>query len=82
MGAGAATESPYGLAGGVGLGLLGAYLNRRGRKKPQPGMKDGGVVRLAMGGAGKERKDYPRTKPSPKRPKGIGKATRGHKIWD
>lgn len=69
FGLGATSESPIGAGIGAGLGLLGTYLNRR-RAKP---------IRLAAGGAAKERKDYPRTRPPKKLPKGMGKATRGHK---
>ncbi|MET0166344.1 MAG: hypothetical protein ABWY12_09765 [Burkholderiales bacterium] len=68
FGLGAATESPIGAGIGAGLGALGTYLNRR-RKNP---------IRFAAGGAAKERKDFPRTRP-PKKPKGMGAATRGHK---
>ena len=69
FGLGATSESPIGAGIGAGLGVLGTYLNRR-RAKP---------IRMAAGGAAKERKDYPRTRPPKKLPKGMGKATRGHK---
>lgn len=85
---GAAAQSPGGLAAGAGLGLLAQHLkDRRSRKNLGTAQfKEGGVVRMAMGGAGKERKNYPKTVSPPKKnslanpitAKGMGKATRGY----
>lgn len=67
-----------GLGAGVGAGsaMLANYLkDRRGRKNIGTSQfAKGGVVRLAQGGAAKERKNYPNTT----KPRGMGKATRGH----
>lgn len=72
-GLGGLAGGPIGTGVGAGVGMLGQYLkDRRGKN-----MAAGGVVRLAMGGTGKERKNYPNTTPPPKK-RGMGLATRGH----
>ena len=75
FGLGASTGSPIAAGVGAGMGMLAEHLKQRRAKKP---MATGGIVRLAMGGAGKERKDYPKTIPPPKKQRGMGLATRGH----
>ena len=98
-GIGAATGSPIGLGVGAGLGVLSEFMKRRREQAANrpfsERMSVGGLIkqkprepiRLAAGGAAKQRQGYPRTvapkvkgNPFLGSAKGGGKATRGMKF--
>ena len=79
LGLGAGTGSPIAAGVGAGVGALGQYMKDRRKRVPTTtAFAQGGVVRMAAGGAAKERKNFPNTTPPKKGGKrGMGAATRG-----